>query len=93
MSRAADKMPLKEYLHGIADQVLTAVALVEARHPEWEVGTIELGIRCVLKPVRQGADLQVYADIDEPALAAVSEIPLRLRRRADVGAGLLSGVS
>ena len=78
---ADDKLPLREFVESVADQFLTAVEAVEARHPGWEVGALTLTARVALKPVREGASTVIYVDVDEPE-RLLSELPIPLRRRA-----------
>jgi hypothetical protein len=75
-----DKLPLKDFIESVADQFLSAIEAVEARHPEWECGAATLTARVALKPVQQNGETVIYADVDEPD-RLLSEVPIPLRRR------------
>lgn len=74
--KASDKMPLEDYVFSILDQMAAAADRFEVKHLKWMVQTSEMTPRAVLKPIGG----RVYVDIDEPAKAAWSEVPIKMVR-------------
>lgn len=80
--KGVDKMPLGQFLELLAGEILTAHTKIEAAHPEWEIGACEITVRGVVKPGTVNGKPAVLFDVDEPAGAPITEIPLPLRRKA-----------
>ena len=72
----ADKLPLEKFVETVADQWLTAVQTVEAKHPDWQIGAATLTAR-VAFVLEKG---KVLIDLDEPE-RLLTELPIPLRRK------------
>ena len=81
-SRITDKAPLPDYLRAVADGVLEAVQQIEAAHPDWQVKTLDVTVRCALRPELSpdGKSVaRIWADMDVSRSQQVTEITLPLR--------------
>jgi hypothetical protein len=79
--RGIDKMPLQQFVTLVAAALIGAHQEIEAAYPEWEVGSCEVTLRGVVKPGTQNGKPVILLDVDEPAGAPITEIPLPLRRK------------
>jgi hypothetical protein len=78
----SDKAPLDLYLQAIANDVLAAVEQVEAAHPAWQVTSLDVTVRCALRPelAPDGKTvLRIWGDMDTARSEQVTEITLPLR--------------
>ena len=76
----ADRIALSKFVETVADEWLVAVAAVETKHPDWQVGASEIVAR-VAFVLEKG---KVLIDLDEPE-RLLTEVRIPLRRKDWLG--------